>query len=57
MAAIEEKNKIKIIPLISDADRKMNAQRSDAPAAPHIPTKDEIKKKALADMLKRVASR
>ena len=58
MAETEDKNKIKITSLISDRDRKMNMPQSEIHLnASHIPTKDEIKKKALDDMLKRIKSR
>lgn len=58
MAEIEDKNKIKITPLISDRDRKMNMPQSEIPlSASRIPTKDEIRKKSLDDMLKRIKAR
>lgn len=59
MSEIEDKNKIKITPLISDIDRRAEAMRNNPPAstALHIPTKDEIKKKSLDDMLKRIKAR
>ena len=56
---MEDKNKIKITSLISDIDRRAEVMRNNppAPAASHIPTKDEIKKKSLDDMLKRIKAR
>ncbi|MBU4245453.1 MAG: hypothetical protein ABIF85_04280 [Nanoarchaeota archaeon] len=58
MAAIEDKNKIKVIPLISEMDRRAELMRNTAPTnISHIPTKDEIRKKSLDDMLKRINSR
>lgn len=59
MAEIEDKNKIKITPLISDIDRRAEVMRNNPSpsSALHIPTKDEIKKKALDDMLKRIKLR
>ncbi len=60
MAEIEDRNKIKITPLISDIDRRAEAMRNNPPPASialHIPTKDEIKKKSLDDMLKRIKAR
>ncbi len=54
----EEKDKIKIISLISDMDRKLGTPRSEVPiSTSHIPTKDEMKKKALEDMMKRINER
>lgn len=60
MAALEDKNKIKITSLISDVDRRAEIMRNNPPpstTASHIPTKDEIKKKSLDDMLKRIKAR
>jgi|GEM_PF-1938287 len=60
MAEFEDKTKIKITSLISDIDRRAEVMRNNPPAssnASHIPTKDEIKKKSLDDMLKRIKAR
>jgi len=60
MAEMEDKNKIKITSLISDIDRRAEHMRNNpqpASTALHIPTKDEIKKKSLDDMLKRIQAR
>lgn len=60
MTAIEDKNKIKITPMISEIDRHAELMRNNPPpasTASHIPTKDEIKKKSLDDMLKRIKAR
>lgn len=54
----EEKDKIKIIPLISDMDRKLGTPKSEVPiSTSHIPTRDEMRKKALDDMMKRINGR
>lgn len=58
MAASEDKNKVKITPLISDTDRKFGVPRTEVQLSQaHIPTKEEIRKKSLDDMLKRIRDR
>ncbi|VVB59235.1 Uncharacterised protein [uncultured archaeon] len=54
----DSKTKIKIVPLISEMDRKLGMPRSEVPIGnSHIPTKAEMKKKSLEDMLKRIQDR
>ena len=59
MAEFADKNKIKITPMITEIDRRAEIMRNNPPVstALHIPTKDEIKKKSLDDMLKRIKAR
>ncbi len=56
MSMEDSKNKVKIVPLISDMDRQFGIPKPETSVG-HIPTKDEIRKKALDDMLRRIRER
>ncbi len=54
----EDKTKVKVVPLISERDRKLGMPSSEVHLGnSHIPTKAEMKKKCLEDMLKRIQER